>query len=218
MRTRMDGQGAYDWLRTFMRTFGDAQQQLSELDRLAGDGDFGTNIAGALRRVDAALPTRDDATFRSVFEAVSRGFLATGGTSGPLFGMFFKEVSKCGSDSATVTELGAGVSAGLATIQNLGGASVGDNTMIDALAPASIAWGEAAGRGASLGEVLEAAASAGRTGALSTRDLIASRGRATYVGELARGVLDPGAMTIALFFEAGAVAMGGARDRPSLFS
>ncbi|MEY2848084.1 MAG: dihydroxyacetone kinase subunit [Actinomycetota bacterium] len=216
--TTIDGTTAHAWLVRFTEIFGEAQQQLTDLDRLAGDGDFGTNIASALRRVEGALPAPGESTFRSVFEAVSRGFLATGGTSGPLFGMFFRELSKAGSDSASARQLADGMVAGLQTIQKLGNASVGDNTMIDALAPASEAMVEAAGAGRSPLEVLEAAASAGRVGALSTRDLVAARGRATYVGELARGVLDPGAITIALFFEAGAVAAGGPRDRTSLFT
>ena len=55
-----------------------------------------------------------------------------------------------------------------------------------------------------LAAALTAAATAAGAGADSTRDLLASRGRASYVGEVARGVLDPGAVTVALFFAAGA--------------
>jgi dihydroxyacetone kinase-like protein len=62
-----------------------------------------------------------------------------------------------------------------------------------------------------LGEALLEAALAARAGAESTAGLIAALGRATYVGELARGVLDPGAVTIALFFEAGADTVGTAK-------
>ncbi|QNE36725.1 dihydroxyacetone kinase subunit DhaL [Leifsonia shinshuensis] len=208
MSTQLDGTTAHDWISEFARTFTLAQQQLTELDRLAGDGDFGTNIASALRRADEALPTVEDATFRSVFAAVSKGFLATGGTSGPLFGMWFRHISRSANATATLSELAAGVAAGLDAIQKLGGAKVGDNTMIDALAPASTSLVEDADRGLALPEALERAAHAARAGALSTGELVANRGRASYVGELARGVLDPGAVTIALFFEAGATASG----------
>lgn len=88
MTTSLDGTAAHHWITQFTRVFDHAQQGLTELDRLAGDGDFGTNIASALRRVNAALPVVEDATYRNVFTAASQGFLATGGTSGPLFGMW----------------------------------------------------------------------------------------------------------------------------------
>lgn len=212
MSTDLDGTTARSWITTFADTFQHAQPQLTELDRLAGDGDFGTNIASALRRVEGELPSADDATFTSVFSATSRGFLATGGTSGPLFGMWFRHIARAAEDVATPNQLADGVTAGLGAIQRLGGAKVGDNTMIDALAPAAGALTAAAGERADLGTALTKAATAARQGAASTSDLVATRGRASYVGELARGVLDPGAVTIALFFQAGATATGGQQE------
>ena len=217
MTISISGTIAFDWITHFADNFHAAQDRLTELDRLAGDGDFGTNIASALRRATDALPDREIASFATVFGATSRGFLATGGTSGPLFGMWFRDISRSASPSgASAAELADGVATGLATIQKLGGAKVGDNTMIDALSPAADALSESAGQGASLPAAFTAAALAARAGAESTADLVASRGRASYVGELARGVLDPGAVTIALIFESGAAAIGAREDRKPL--
>lgn len=217
MTDTITGTIAFDWITSFSNNFAGAQERLTDLDRLAGDGDFGTNISSALRRVSDQLPDREIASFATVFGATSRGFLATGGTSGPLFGMWFRDISRSASPSgASATELAAGVSTGLATIQKLGGAKVGDNTMIDALSPAADALIDTAGQGGSLAATFTAAALAARAGAESTADLVASRGRASYVGELARGVLDPGAVTIALFFESGAAALGELEDRKPL--
>ncbi|MFC7756098.1 DAK2 domain-containing protein [Tsukamurella soli] len=80
---------------------GDVAVALGELDRRAGDGDFGTNITTAFRRtrteVDKArLTTAQPQSFSAWLTAVSRGFLGTGGTSGPLFGMFFRDVARSG--------------------------------------------------------------------------------------------------------------------------
>ncbi|WP_022888147.1 DAK2 domain-containing protein [Agromyces italicus] len=217
MTNLITGQSAFDWINRFTLRFAEAQDRLTDLDRLAGDGDFGTNIASALRRTSDALPTRDSATFVTVFAAASKGFLATGGTSGPLFGMWLRDISKSATPTgATAVELASGVAAGLATIQKLGGAKVGDNTMIDALAPAAAALTESANDGGAVSEALASAASAAWVGAESTGALIASRGRASYVGELARGVLDPGAVTIAMLFEAGAIATGALEERAPL--
>ena len=83
--------------------------------------------------------------------------------------------------------------------------------MVDAIAPAAEAPEAAAAAGADLGSALDAAASGARTGADSTRDLVASRGRASYVGEVARGILDPGAVAVALLFASAVVTNGGQR-------
>ena len=127
----------------------------------------------------------------------------TGGTSGPLFGMWFAQLARAagGAEAIGLSELAAGVDAGLQGIQRLGGAKPGDKTMVDALAPASAALAEAAACCVGLASGLAAAATAARAGADATTDLVARRGRASYVGEAARGVCDPGALTVALFFE-----------------
>src|SRR4051812_28551304 len=176
-------------VRAWVDSFADAvearRDELSELDRRSGDGDFGTNVAAALARARSGAAGADSAA--GVFAAVSKAFLAAGGTSGPLFGMFFRELGRA-------DDLAAGAAAGLEAVQRLGGAQVGDKTMVDALSPAAAALAR--------GDSLADAARAARAGADSTADLVARRGRASYVGEAARGVLDPGAVTVALFFEA----------------
>jgi dihydroxyacetone kinase-like protein len=80
-------------------------------------------------------------------------------------------------------------------VQRLGGAKPGDKTMVDAMVPATEALSSSTG---GLADALQAAASAARAGADSTAELLAKRGRASYVGEVARGVLDPGAVAVAL--------------------
>ena len=135
----------------------------------------------ALRRATDLLDGDPPGTAAGVFTARSEGFLQTGGTSGPLFGMWFREFAKAFADTGVTAEvLARGAEAAVATVQRLGKAEVGHQTMVDAMAPAAAA----------------------RRGAESTRELVAVRGRASYVGEHARGVVDPGALTVALFFEA----------------
>ena len=206
----LDGAFARAWFGSFRTAFARQAARLADLDRQAGDGDFGTNLTSALTRARSFVDADDPQTYADVFLAVSRGFLGTGGTSGPLFGMWFRDLAKAAGDGAgSVQTLADGVAAGLATIQRLAGAEVGDSTMVDALDPASQALAEAAGSGSPVAAALEAAAAAAREGAESTRALVAGRGRASYVGEVSRGVLDPGAATVALFFAAGVGAATG---------
>lgn len=210
----LDGAFARRWIDEFVTSFEAEATMLADLDRQAGDGDFGTNLNSALRRAQAFIDTEDPQTFADVFFAVSKGFLNTGGTSGPLFGMWFRDVAKTTSHSepASAEALATGVANGLATIQRLGGAEVGDSTMVDAIDPAAAVLSEATGTGADVDDALSAASQAAAKGAESTRDLIASRGRASYVGEVARGVLDPGAVAVALFFAAAARARTSSED------
>ena len=203
----LDAALARRWVAAFVADVGTRAAELADLDRQAGDGDFGANLTAALGWAQGFLDQLQPQSFAEVLDAVSKGFLHTGGTSGPLFGMWFREIGKATRDEpVALAALAAGTAAGLATIQRLGHAQVGDKTMVDAMAPAVAALAAAAERGEDVGAALAAAATAARTGADATRDLVASRGRASYVGEVARGVLDPGAVTVALFFAAGAAA------------
>ncbi len=192
----LTGPDAREWMQRFIDVFTQQRQALAELDRRAGDGDFGTNLASALRRASRRMSEGPNDSASAVFARVSEGFLDTGGTSGPLFGMWFRELSKATAHSADAAAMAAGVAAGVATVQRLGQAQVGDKTMVDAMLPAAEAM-----TGQDLEADLAAAAKAARTGATSTQELRARRGRSSYVGDVAVGVLDPGAVTVALFFE-----------------
>lgn len=93
---------------------------------------------------------------------------------------------------------------GLDRIQALGGARVGDKTVVDAVSPAADALDAAVRQGIPLALALRSAADAAAAGVKATRDAMAARGRASYVGEAARGVEDPGALVMSWFFEAAA--------------
>lgn len=195
--TELTGPDTRAWVARFVDAFTTEREALTELDRLAGDGDFGSNLAAALRRATTRLEAGPADTPAAVFTRVSEGFLDTGGTSGPLFGMWFRELGTALASVSGARELADGVAAGVATVQRLGKAEVGDKTMVDAMVPAAEAMA-----GVDLAADLAAAATAARTGAASTEELRARRGRSSYVGDVAVGVLDPGAVTVALFFEA----------------
>ncbi|GHF25259.1 hypothetical protein GCM10017786_69250 [Amycolatopsis deserti] len=190
------------WIERFAAVIDERGAELTELDRRAGDGDYGTNLRSALGKVRANLAAGDPRTPGAVFTAVSDAFLNTGGTSGPLFGMWFREFAKGLGDEVTPRSLAAAAGAAEATVRRLGGAEVGHKTMVDAMVPAAQALAAAAERNADVETALKEAAAAAESGAHSTADLLAKRGRASYVGEHARGVTDPGALTVAWFFEA----------------
>lgn len=199
----LDAAATRAWAEAFLTAAERQAAALGELDREAGDGDFGTNLTTAVRRARAGLEGEVPTGPGGPFTVLSKAFMATGGTSGPLYGMWFRELGKAAGDDdeLAVAQLGVAVRCGLDAVCRLGGAAPGDKTMIDAIAPAADALETAVAEGRSVGEALSAAARAARAGTEATAELIARRGRATWVGEVARGVVDPGAATVAVFFE-----------------
>ena len=181
-----------------------AADDLGDLDRRAGDGDFGTNVRTAMKHLDANLEADEPSSYREYLTALYMAWLGVGGTSGPLFGMFFRDLAKAGEESGTdvptVTQFADALAAGQATVQRYGEAKVGDKTMIDSLDPAITALRAAleADPETSAVEALFAAEDAAVEAATATAQTTARRGRASYVGDASQGVIDPGAAAMAL--------------------
>ncbi|MBF5001096.1 dihydroxyacetone kinase subunit L [Nocardia sp. BSTN01] len=165
-----------------------AEPTLTKLDEITGDGDFGVNLREGLSEVADRLAAPDCPAPWDTLRAV---FLdEVGGTSGPLFGLLFQSLgTRAARSDSYIDAFRFGISDGLAAIQRVGEAEVGDRTMVDALAPAVEALG---------GRDVAAMVSAAVDGALSTAALRARRGRASYLGERAVGHPDPGAVGVAL--------------------
>ena len=201
---------------TLREAFEGAADDLGDLDRRAGDGDFGTNVRTAMKHLDATLETDLPSSYREYLTALYMAWLGVGGTSGPLFGMFFRDLAKAGeargdgpgeepgseagADVPTIAQFADALAAGQATIQKYGEAEVGDKTMIDSLDPAVAALRaalEADAEPTSV-EALFAAEDAAVQAATATAQTTARRGRASYVGDASQGVIDPGAAAMAL--------------------
>ncbi|WP_341854198.1 DAK2 domain-containing protein [Brachybacterium sp. GPGPB12] len=195
---------------TLRETLEGAAPALGDLDRRAGDGDFGDNVRTAMKNLGRELEGGEPADYRGWVTAMSRAWLGVGGTSGPLFGMFYRDLAKAAGDGEVpdLAALAEALAAGQVVIQKYGEAEVGDRTMVDALAPAVAAAREAAGSGADAAHALGAAEKAAIDAAKGTAELTARRGRASYVGDSAKGVMDPGACAMALVVGAPRAAVG----------
>jgi ATP-dependent dihydroxyacetone kinase len=167
-----------------------AEGDLNALDAKSGDGDTGSTLTTASRALVKALDRLPQADWTQLYRAIGLELSQTmGGSSGVLLAIFF---TAAGDASANGQDAVSALKAGLKRIQEVGGADIGDRTMIDALSPALDAL--------PLG--LEAAASAARQGADKTAKMLRAKvGRASYVSEnhLA-GHNDPGAEAVATLF------------------
>ncbi|MFI7129502.1 dihydroxyacetone kinase subunit DhaL [Nonomuraea sp. NPDC050153] len=197
MTAVIDGAHSRRWILAFAARVAEQEAALNALDQAAGDGDFGTNIAAGVALYRQHAERSAQGSGEAEFRALAEGFLdEIGGTSGPLFGLLFLHLSEAGRSLADR------VAGGLAAIQRVGSAEPGDKTLVDALQPARDALAEAGDAGPD--DLLATAARAAAAGAEATAAIRARRGRASYVGERAVGVVDPGAQTVAYFFQAGA--------------
>lgn len=168
------------------------ETDLNALDAKTGDGDTGSTLAGAARALLGAMDHLPLADHTQLYRAIGLELSQTmGGSSGVLLAIFFAAAGDAASSGLT---MGEALKAGLDRMQQIGGAGLGDRTMVDALHPALEAL--AAG--------LPAATRAARAGADHTATMRrAKAGRAAYISEAnLEGHVDPGAEAVARLFEA----------------
>jgi dihydroxyacetone kinase len=186
-----------------------AEGELTELDRVTGDGDLGTNMERAARAVQDAVgsyPLNDvPATVKTLGHTLRREL---GGSSGPLYGVLFL---RCGSVLANsgATGLEQWVEAldqGCRAISELGGAKLGDRTMLDALDPFVKALKKGAGE-KSPREAVLAAVEAAERGVVATAQMKPRLGRSSYLGDRVLGYPDPGAKAISVWLRAASEAL-----------
>jgi dihydroxyacetone kinase-like protein len=133
-----------------------------------------------------------------------------GGASGPLYGtLLISTAEDLGEHPSDAADLARALERGVAAVGRRGRSEVGQKTMLDTLVPAMSVLEARLRGGASIADAAEAAVAAARAGRDGTREMVAQRGRASYLGERARGHLDPGAASSLILIEALAAALIG---------
>jgi phosphoenolpyruvate---glycerone phosphotransferase subunit DhaL len=201
------------WLRLAAGRVHETAAALTALDQAIGDGDHGINMDRGFTAIVAALDAGrpeadgDRAVAGAVLRTAGRTLISTvGGASGPLYGTAFMRagaaVAAADPAATTADVLVAALEAGIAGIEALGKATTGEKTMLDALVPAARAGREVAAGGGDAAAVTAAFAEAAEAGAAATIPLLATKGRASYLGERSIGHQDPGATSAALLLRA----------------
>lgn len=213
MTVVLDVDWAIAWVRLTAVEVAARRDELVELDRQIGDGDHGENLDRGFRAVVARLDALEEppTTVGEVLRLVATTVMSTvGGAAGALYGTAYLSASRVTAvpvlDSSGTVGL---LEAALDGVVRRGKARVGEKTMVDAWSPAVEAARRAAGRaGLRPAELLVVAAEAAEAGAVATDPLMATKGRASYLGERSRGHRDPGAVSSALIVRAAASAAG----------
>ncbi len=185
------------FLTAIKTTLMDHAEEVAGLDQAIGDGDHLINLQRGLDALIADADNLDSSDLSSAFSQIGMKLMSTmGGASGSLFGSMFVSMGKAAkdksSDFADVVEV---FSAGVESVKARGKADVGEKTMLDTLIPAVNSLQKSIEVNQSLEATLSNMKQAAEAGMLSTKEMLATKGRASFLGERARGHIDAGART-----------------------
>jgi len=181
------------------------EADLESLDRAIGDGDHYINMKrGATAIVEMQAELQALSTELALNKIGMKLLSTIGGASGPLLASFFMGMAKVIKEhnNTDISTSAAAFAAGVDTIRQRGKADVGEKTMLDVLVPVSKQFLSMAAQNCSAKEIAAALMQTAEQGMLSTKDLIATKGRASGLGERAIGHIDPGAKSCQLMIEA----------------
>ena len=207
----LDAAFAERWLIEAAAQIGRHRDFLTQLDSAIGDADHGVNMDRGFSAARDGLVAGARSTPGALLDQAGATLvLRVGGAAGPLFGTALRRAAGALGEAELLDggSLLRAMRAGLDGIQRLGAAVEGDKTIVDAYAPAVLAFerGLRAGRGPAWAAAK--AASAADAGARATVPMQARKGRASYLGPRSVGHQDPGATSTALLFAALASALG----------
>jgi len=201
----MDAATITSWMHEIDTSVRAERDHLVQLDAAIGDGDHGTNMVRGFEAVVQALDADTGSPPGRLLIVAGRTLVSTvGGASGPLWGSALRSGGRVLGDEKTFdgAQLAEVLAAALASVKDLGTASLGDKTMVDALEPAVETLRSRIAAGEPVAQAVDEAASAAEAGMRSTTPLQARKGRASYLGERSVGHQDPGATSTALILRA----------------
>ena len=192
----MTNEDTLRWLERIADVLHENAAYLTQLDSAIGDADHGTNMDRGFKAVRDKFPTMATMDSSTQLKTVGMTLVSTvGGASGPLYGTAFLRASAAIANKSELTaaDVVAMLEAFLGGIIARGKATTGEKTMVDALTPALLTAKQALNEGASLTELTIRTAAAAEEGMKATIPMLATKGRASYLGERSIGHQDPGA-------------------------
>ena len=174
--------------------------ELTSLDQAIGDGDHGLNMKRGFEAVLATLPGLADKSLPEMLKAIGMTLvMKVGGASGPLAGTFFMELGKALPEQPARADLVVAVDKAINAVKLRGRSEAGQKTLLDVLVPVQAVF---AGGGDARALAAEAAQAADRT-----TPMLATRGRASFLGERSIGHMDPGSRSASLLIGAAVAAL-----------
>ena len=172
-------------------------EEVTELDQAIGDGDHVTNLQRGLATLEGIADSLGELDWSAAFQKMGMSVMSTvGGASGSLYGTLFIAMSKSmKAKEMSLQTMAEAFGQGVEAMKQRGKSDVGEKTMLDVLVPVAQALHEAAAQSSPLPEVLTKLNQVAEEGCESTRDMLPTKGRASFLGERAVGCIDAGART-----------------------
>ena len=192
----MTNEDSLHWLERVADVLHENASYLTQLDSSIGDADHGANMDRGFKSVRDKFPGMASMDISTQLKTVGMTLVSTvGGASGPLYGTAFLRASAAagGKQDLSSADIVALLEAFLGGIVARGKAQPGEKTMVDALTPALAAAKQALQENLPPKELAMRASQAAEEGMKATIPLLATKGRASYLGERSRGHQDPGA-------------------------
>lgn len=183
----------------------DHEADIECLDREIGDGDHYINMKRGCEAITGLSGEIGDLSVADALNKIGMKLLSTiGGASGPLFASLFMSMSKTlkGSETLNTLQMALAFEAGVQAIMQRGKAQAGEKTMLDVLIPVANTFKQMAKQDKSSQEIASALKQVASTGLESTRNMLATKGRASGLGERAIGHLDAGAKSCEVMIHA----------------
>jgi phosphoenolpyruvate---glycerone phosphotransferase subunit DhaL len=169
-------------------------EEIAQLDQQIGDGDHIYNLLRGMEALRAQRIQLEAAEPGQALQIAAARVLATvGGSSGPLFASLLMGMSRAAPREFSAAEVVRMYIAGVEAMQQRGKTGRGSKTMMDVLIPVAERFRELVDGGTLVQEILSELPKEAERGMLSTRDMLAMKGRASFLGERSRGHIDPGA-------------------------
>jgi dihydroxyacetone kinase-like protein len=172
-------------------------EEVTALDQAIGDGDHVTNLQRGLQALMAERVELSQMDWVAAFQKMGMSLMSSvGGASGSLYGTLFLTLSKAAKDQDLNLQSFADIfNRGVEAVKQRGRAVAGEKTMLDVYIPVADYLQKAASKSVPLSDVLATVAQVAIAGVESTRDMLATKGRASFLEERSRGHIDAGAKT-----------------------
>lgn len=175
-------------------------EEVTALDQAIGDGDHVINLQRGLQALTAQSPQLAELDWATAWQKIGMSIMSTvGGASGSLYGTLFVSMSKAARDQTMDLKVFANAfHQGVESVKQRGKSDAGEKTMLDVLIPVANALTQTAADAIPLSEVLKKLPHVAIAGMESTRDMLATKGRASFLDERSKGHIDAGAKTAQL--------------------